>query len=715
LASSAMISGLTLLALLAGLGLLALYLWMARKLSHLTRMIDNTPQGLVMFDSALNLVVTNKIYLDLYKMSPDIVKPGVSLRAILEHRTATGTFHEDIDQYIARVRHHLESGEVMSADFDTPDGRTFCVTNKPMKGGGWVASHQDITERRRAERELDRTRNFLNAIVDNVPEVLVVKSAHDGRYVFINRSGEALYGVPRSELIGRRTSDFFPPEQTKIIGGRDQEALRRGRLDLESHLLAVRGSEKIYVDSSRVAINGKDGKPEYLLTVIKDISERRETQLRIAHLAHHDPLTDLPNRAAFNAKLDETIAAAEVAGARFTLLCMDLDHFKEVNDLFGHAAGDDVLLKIAKRIVDAAGKAFISRLGGDEFMLIATDGEQPEAARDLAGKLIRALSDEIEYDGRKLRIGLSVGAAVYPDDGCDAATLLRNADAALYRAKAEGRGMVRFYEIEMDRALHDRRELQNELSAAIERGELALHYQPQAKINGTVIGFEALLRWDHPQRGFVPPGKFIPLAEEAGLIAGIGEWVLREACREAASWRRPLQIAVNLSPFQFRQGDLVTLVCNVLLETGLAPDRLVLEITESALMNDFSRALSTLRRLKALGVQIAMDDFGTGYSSLSYLQSFPFDKIKIDKTFISNLDRNAQSAAIVRAVMGLGRNLKLLVVAEGVETKEQLEALRREHCDEMQGYLIGYPSPIDDYAQIVGRTATRRQNAVISA
>jgi EAL domain-containing protein (putative c-di-GMP-specific phosphodiesterase class I) len=285
----------------------------------------------------------------------------------------------------------------------------------------------------------------------------------------------------------------------------------------------------------------------------------------------------------------------------------------------------------------------------------------------------------------------------------------------LYRAKAEGRGMVRFYEIEMDRALHDRRELQNDLSAAIGRGELALHYQPQAKINGTVIGFEALLRWDHPQRGFVPPAKFIPLAEEAGLIAGIGEWVLREACREAASWRRPLQIAVNLSPFQFRQGDLVTLVCNVLLETGLAPDRLVLEITESALMNDFSRALSTLRRLKALGVQIAMDDFGTGYSSLSYLQSFPFDKIKIDKTFISNLDRSAQSAAIVRAVMGLGRNLKLLVVAEGVETKEQLEALRREHCDEMQGYFIGYPSPIDEYAQIVGRIATRRQNAAISA
>jgi diguanylate cyclase (GGDEF)-like protein/PAS domain S-box-containing protein len=710
-----MISGLTLVALLAGLGLLALSLWMGRKLSHLTRMINNTPQGLVMFDAGLNLVVTNKTYLDLYKMSPDIVKPGVSLRTILEHRTATGTFHEDIDQYIARVRHHVECGEVMSADFDTPDGRTFCVTNKPMTGGGWVASHQDITERRGAERELDRTRNFLNAIVDNVPEVLVVKSAQDGRYIFINRAGEALYGVPRSELIGRRTSDFFSPEQTKLIGGRDQEALRRGRLDLEGHLLAVRGSEKIYVDSSRVAINGKEGKPEYLLTVIKDISERREAQLRIVHLAHHDPLTDLPNRAAFNAKLDETIAAAEVAGARFTLLCMDLDHFKEVNDLFGHAAGDSVLLKIAKRIVDAAGKGFISRLGGDEFMLIATDGEQPEAARNLAGKLIRALGDEIEYDGNKLRIGLSVGAAVYPDDGSDAATLLRNADAALYRAKAEGRGMVRFYEIEMDRALHDRRELQNDLSAAIGRGELALHYQPQAKINGTVIGFEALLRWDHPQRGFVPPAKFIPLAEEAGLIAGIGEWVLREACREAASWRRPLQIAVNLSPFQFRQGDLVTLVCNVLLETGLAPDRLVLEITESALMNDFSRALSTLRRLKALGVQIAMDDFGTGYSSLSYLQSFPFDKIKIDKTFISNLDRNAQSAAIVRAVMGLGRNLKLLVVAEGVETKEQLEALRREHCDEMQGYLIGYPSPIDDYAQIVGRTATRRQNAVISA
>jgi EAL domain-containing protein (putative c-di-GMP-specific phosphodiesterase class I) len=329
--------------------------------------------------------------------------------------------------------------------------------------------------------------------------------------------------------------------------------------------------------------------------------------------------------------------------------------------------------------------------------------------------LVRALGDEIECDGRKLRTGLSVGGAVYPKDGADAATLLRNADAALYRAKAEGRGVVRFFEAEMDRMLHDRRELQSDLGKALARRELTLHYQPQAKIGGTIIGFEALLRWEHPQRGFVPPDKFIPLAEECGLIRDIGEWVLREACREAASWRKPLQIAINLSPLQFRQGDLATTVHEVLLETGLAPERLVLEITEGALMDDYSRALSILRRVKALGVRIAMDDFGTGYSSLSYLQSFPFDKIKIDQTFISNLERSAQSAAIVRAVLGLGQNLNLLVVAEGVETNEQWAILRREHCDEVQGYLIGRPCPIDDYARLIGRSPEPERTVAISA
>ena len=315
---------------------------------------------------------------------------------------------------------------------------------------------------------------------------------------------------------------------------------------------------------------------------------------------------------------------------------------------------------------------------------------------------------DFEVEGQELRIGLSIGVAIYPADGATVAELLSNADAALYRAKAEGRGTTRFFQTEMDQRLREKRSLQHELRSALERGELALFYQPQARIDGKIVGFEALIRWRHGTRGMVSPGTFIPLAEESGLIISMGEWVLREACREAASWPMPLQVAVNLSPIQFRHGDLASLVHEVLLVSGLAPQRLELEITAGVRIEDTARALSILRRLKALGVRIAMDDFGTGYSSLSYLQSFPFDKIKIDRAFISNLERSAQSAAIVTAVIGLARGLDLPVLAEGVETEYQRAFLSRESCDEMQGYLIGRPCPIDDFADMLGRETRAR-------
>jgi predicted signal transduction protein with EAL and GGDEF domain len=323
------------------------------------------------------------------------------------------------------------------------------------------------------------------------------------------------------------------------------------------------------------------------------------------------------------------------------------------------------------------------------------------------------VAGDIELGGNMLRLGMSIGVAIYPTDGTDITILLANADAALYRAKAEARGSIRFFEPDMDKRLRHRRALQHDLQAALARDELTLHYQPQASIGGEIVGFEALVRWQHPLRGMVSPAEFIPLAEESGLIVPMGEWILREACREAASWPHPLRIAVNLSPVQFRHGDLPTLVHTVLLETGLAANRLEIEITEGVLIGDFSRALSILRRLKNLGLRIAMDDFGTGYSSLSYLQSFPFDKIKIDQAFITNLEHNPQSAAIIRAVIGLGRGLVLPVVAEGVETKAQLEFLSSEACDEVQGYLIGRPQPIGCYSDIVGRKEARPKLALV--
>jgi diguanylate cyclase (GGDEF)-like protein len=429
---------------------------------------------------------------------------------------------------------------------------------------------------------------------------------------------------------------------------------------------------------------------------------------RIAHMAHHDPLTGLPNRTAFATHF-ATVLDRAVTGSGFAVLCVDLDRFKEINDLFGHPAGDRVLREVSNRLLMAAKGGFVARLGGDEFTIIAEGLEDPSVAASLAEGMLSAMSAHLEIESQSIAVGLSVGVAMYPQDGADAATLLNNADAALYRAKSEGRGTVRFFASEMDRQLRAKRSLQHDLRSALERDEFQIFYQPQAVTNGDVTGFEALIRWQHPKRGMVPPAEFIPLAEESSLIVSIGEWVLREACAEAASWPRPLKVAVNLSPVQFKQGDLPTVVHEILLQTGLSPSRLELEITEGVLIGDFSRALSILRRLKALGVRIAMDDFGTGYSSLSYLQSFPFDKIKIDRSFIMNVQSSHESAAIVRAVIGLARGLNVPVAAEGVETAEQLRFLSEESCSEIQGFLIGRPSPIESYSDMVGRGGAVKQ------
>jgi diguanylate cyclase (GGDEF)-like protein len=422
--------------------------------------------------------------------------------------------------------------------------------------------------------------------------------------------------------------------------------------------------------------------------------------VQIAHLAHHDPLTDLPNRTLLAAKLDEVFEHAKARNEDFAVLSIDLDDFKEANDVFGHTVGDELLCAVSRRLEIAADGDFIARIGGDEFMVVCAKADQPRAAEVLASRLLQAVAVPFEVRNQLIPIGLSIGGAIYPNDGADTIALLANADAALYRAKEDGRKTVRFFDPEIDRRLRDRFALQIDLRSAISRNELLLHYQPQARIDGNVFGFEALARWQHPTRGLVPPTEFIALAEQNGMIVEIGGWALKEACREAASWAVPLQVAVNLSPVQFRYGDLAGLVHFVLLETGLSPGRLELEITEGVIFDDPARALSVLRRLKALGVKIAMDDFGTGYASMSSLQSFPFDKIKIDRSFISGVETNAQSAAIVRSIIGLGEALKIPVIAEGVETEGERSFLWQEGCAEIQGFLIGHPLPISGYTSI---------------
>jgi diguanylate cyclase (GGDEF)-like protein/PAS domain S-box-containing protein len=553
--------------------------------------------------------------------------------------------------------------------------------------------------------KLGRTQNFLDSIIENMPVSVAVKDARDRCYVLINRTAEAIFGIARGDLIGRRTDDSSGEETVNDMFPLAGEALRTRELQtIDEHVVHTHHNGTRILTTRNLSIPDESGEQRYLLSLSEDITERKQAEARIQHLANYDALTDLPNRAAFVQHLTRTIDAAKAAEESFAVLSIDLDRFKEVNDMFGHAVGDDVLRQLSQQLRTLAGEAHLARLGGDEFTLITPNGDHPALAEAIAARLHAAVATDLELSGQRLHVGVSIGIAIFPTDGADATTLLNNADAALYRAKAAGRGKTRFFEIEMDNRLRERRAIQHELSSAIARNELRLHYQPLARIDGEVIGFEALVRWHNPQRGMVSPATFIPVAEESGLIMQIGEWVLREACREAASWPHPLRIAVNLSPIQFRHGDLAGLVHSMLLETGLAPTRLELEITEGVLVEDFARGLSILRRLKALGVRIAMDDFGTGYSSLSYLQSFPFDKIKIDQSFISKVKSNPQSAAIVRAVIGLAHGLNLPVLAEGVETQAQLDFLGEECCDEVQGYFLGKPHPIAEYWKLVGRS-----------
>ncbi len=448
----------------------------------------------------------------------------------------------------------------------------------------------------------------------------------------------------------------------------------------EEHPISTKDGLRLFL-TRRMTVLDDAGEPQYLIKTHEDVTDRRQTESRMAHMAYHDGLTDLPNRAAFLQALTQMIEACDGTDEEFAVLCVDLDGLKEINDVYGHAMGDKVLIEVAQRLQNVARGGVVARLSGDEFGLII-DGQQPVAGIALAEQAAEALGQDFLIDGKSVRTGLTAGIAVFPHNGSDAASLLANSGAALFRAKAKSRGTISIFEPEMDQQIRDRRVLHQELSVAIKNGELSLYYQPQAAAGPSVagsqiIGFEALARWHHPVRGFVPPSDFIPLAEESGLIVEMGEWILREACREAASWAVPMQVAVNLSPAQFTHGDLVGLVHSILLETGLTPDRLELEITEGVLIEDFDRGLSLLRRLKALGVRISMDDFGSGYSSLSYLQAFPFDKIKIDRAFVINLGRNPQSAAIVRAVIDLGHGLEMSIVAEGVETEAQLGSFRK--------------------------------------
>src|SRR6202158_5438778 len=515
-----------------------------------------------------------------------------------------------------------------------------------------IALFDDVTERRSLSHELENTKKFLELVVDNIPVSLIVERVSDGRYMLANRSAETILNRSREDATGLTAMDIFNPREAKLIVSRDEAAIKKRGMLSEEHPISTKDGLRLFL-TRRVTVLDEAGEPQYLIKTHEDVTDRRQTESRMAHMAYHDGLTDLPNRAAFLQALAQMIEACEGTGEEFAVLSVDLDGLKEVNDVFGHATGDKLLIEVAQRIQTSARGGVVARLSGDAFGLII-DGKQPVAGMLLAEQLAEALANEFQIDGKSVRTGVTTGISVFPHNGADAASLLANAGAALFRAKAKSRGSISIYEPEMDQQIRDRRVLHQDLSVAIKNGELSLHYQTQAKsrqnvASSEIIGFSVLAGRLHPVGGFVH---------------------------------------------------------SILLETGLAPGRLELEITEGVLIEDFDRGLALLRRLKALGVRISMDDFGSGYSSLSYLQAFPFDKIKIDRAFVINLGRNPQSAAIIRAVIGLGHGLEMSIVAEGVETQEQLGFLADEGCDVVQGYFLGKPLPIGQYAAMVGRNGS---------
>ena len=543
----------------------------------------------------------------------------------------------------------------------------------------------DLRERRQAILARERLNSLANAAVEGL---LVCRGE---AIVNGNDSFGALVGLPASDLGGVPLARFLAGAgaQLALAGQPDQP--------IETELSGT-GGEAIPVELIVRPVTY--GNEPHFAVAVRDLRARRKAEGQIQFLAHHDALTGLANRASFTLRLEREMKRAAATGGKLAVLCLDLDRFKEVNDLFGHAAGDTLLVTVARTVTALLDEnQLMARLGGDEFAIL-TPCDHAVAAGRLAEAVIEALRRE-NLDLAGPAVATSIGIAVYPDNADERALLLSYADTALYRAKAEGRATYRFFEATMGAQVRDRRLLEHDLRHAVARDEMHLVYQPQSDVaSGRVIGFEVLLRWQHPVRGAVSPAIFIPIAEESGLILPIGEWVLREACREAASWTNPLTVAVNVSGVQVHAPNLVPLVQEVLRETGLAPERLEIEVTETALIREPTRAQATLRQLKAIGVRIAMDDFGTGYSSLSNLRAYPFDKIKIDGSFIRTVDSNEQTAAIVRSVLGLGRGLGMPVLAEGVETAEELSFLVGENCAAAQGFLMGRPSRIATFAHL---------------
>lgn len=662
--------------------------------------LTNMAHGVCMFDSDLRLVVCNARYSEMYNLRPEQTKPGTTLQSILEARVAVGMSPKDAGRYVHTRLAEVAAGNAYYAENELSDGRVYAVSHRPMPGGGWVAIHQDITEMKTVERALlDSTRALkasnsrFAAALQNMSQGLCMVDASQ-RILVANERYRQIYDLPE-ELVKPGTAlnqilefrcasgNFIGPAPVEYIAAQmnnstDIEKLGNGRV-----VLVLRHPMD-------------DG---CWLTTHEDITERWRNEARVSFMAHHDALTGLANRAALVEKIEDACARYRRWNEPFTVLLLDLDRFKQVNDTFGHPAGDELLKQVTQRIKATLQETdVLARLGGDEFAIVQLNStDQADAAIVLATQIIRLIGEPFSIDGNVVSIGASIGITLAPEHGVHADDLLKMADLALYHAKSLGRNRHAIFEPALGRAAVEKHVLENELRRAVARNEFEVHFQPIVDTKTLMMsGAEALIRWRHPERGLISPDKFIPLAEETGTILQIGEWMLQAACQEAAQWPSSVKVAVNISAVQLRNSGLLDYIMCVLVESGLPPERLELEITETALIEHGAECLALLKKLKNLGITVALDDFGTGYSSLNQLTMFPFDKIKIDKSFTRNMTNRADCAAIISAVLALAHSLDIQTTAEGVERIEQLRILHMAGVSSVQGFLIQRPSPASD-------------------
>ena len=631
--------------------------------------LNNMTQGLVLYDASARVIVCNQRYLDMYGLSSDVVKPGAHFRDLIQHRKETGSYDGDVDEFCSAILHNVAQGKATDTLMEL-NGRAARIINQPLPQGGWVATIEDITERRNLEQERDRNYAFLRQIIDHIPSQITVKDARDRRYVLANRVAEIQFGLPHEAIIGKTASDLFPKPLAERIAADDDRSLQSTAvMSLEEHRWESKASGSLIITSKRIGIRDSAGEPSYIINVVEDVTERRRADEKIAHLAHYDALTDLPNRVLFREQIERELKRTG-RGEQFALLYIDVDEFKGINDSLGHHVGDELLKAVAARIRGCIRETdLVARLGGDEFAVIQTAVKDTAEVVEFVTRIHEAIRQPYDCFGHQLTTDASIGIALAPRDGTDLDQLIKNADLAMYGAKADGRRTYRFFEPAMDARAKARLTMERELRQAMTDGGFEIHYQPVVDLRrDEVSGCEALLRWRHPERGMISPAEFIPIAEDTGLIVELGDWVLKTACAEAASWPDHVRLAVNVSPVQLKCQTLALKIARALTDSGLPASRLELEITEAVLIRDDEAALAILHQLRAIGVRIALDDFGTGYSSLSYLKRFPFDKIKIDRCFVSDIAEIGGSSAIVQAVVNIAAARNMTTTAEGVET-----------------------------------------------